>query len=260
MLPVRQSQATRSNQRLHHESASRAPRSNLACLGLAREAMGVGDPGDVVLIGGASLADFRIRVAQSHARHDLTPSHWSIVGILSEQGELVTAPLWPLPDPASVPARNAIDTRPLSDFDSVSLYPNLAIVRFPSDAAAVLRHVRRLRRQRTIVDLPSLILAWLGFVWATADSPNPLLSGLGLPSAVLVETVFGMADVELTPGLASASSCPEAIWQAARWWHGFYARAAGADIRQGADGEKLEAVPHGWWVVRQARASYVVPK
>ena len=48
--------------------------------------------GDVILLGGRSLSDFRIRIAQSHARHDLTPSYWSLVGtdILGEEDDKPT--------------------------------------------------------------------------------------------------------------------------------------------------------------------------
>ena len=38
----------------------------------------------------------------------------------------------------------------------------------------------------------------------------------------MVETVVGAAGYDLTPGLESGASCPEAIWQAARWWHQYY--------------------------------------
>jgi hypothetical protein len=43
---------------------------------------------------------------------------------------------------------------------------------------------------------------------------NPLAETLGLPSAVFIETVYGMAGIELTPGLSCSARCPEAIWQA----------------------------------------------
>lgn len=254
MLPIRQSLARSSNNRMHHEAAAKAPRSNVACLRLAGEVEGLGLPGDVVLIGGASLADFRIRNAQALARHDLTPSHWSLVGILSGPDELTTVPLGPTADPSLVPASNAIARIPLESFDDPIRYPNFAVVRFPVDGPRVLHQANALRRQRTIVDLPHLLLVWLGYVWGTAAGNNPLVGGFGLPSAVLVETAFGMADVELTPGLASGSSCPEAIWQAARWWHDFYAAAGPAPAV-----DSPPAVPIGWWVVRQARASYIVP-
>jgi hypothetical protein len=34
--------------------------------------------------------------------------------------------------------------------------------------------------------------------------------------------VLGAAGFDLTPGLESRASCPEAIWQAAKWWHKYY--------------------------------------
>src|SRR5437762_11154269 len=36
----------------------------------------------LVLIGGADALSFRLRVAQSHLRHDLTPSRWSHILLL----------------------------------------------------------------------------------------------------------------------------------------------------------------------------------
>ena len=40
----------------------------------------------IVLLGGASLADFRLRVAQSQLRSDLTPSYWSLCGLFDADG------------------------------------------------------------------------------------------------------------------------------------------------------------------------------
>ena len=48
-------------------------------------------PGSVVFIGGATLADFRIRVAQSAFRHDLLPGFWSLVGIAESAASMLTA-------------------------------------------------------------------------------------------------------------------------------------------------------------------------
>ena len=73
-----------------------------------------------------------------------------------------------------------------------------------------------------MIDLPELVVRWLEYVWAIGQSGNPLANGKGLPSAVFAETIFGIGGIELTPGLATASWCPEAIWQAAKWWKAFY--------------------------------------
>jgi hypothetical protein len=43
-----------------------------------------------------------------------------------------------------------------------------------------------------------------------------------MPSAAMLETVTGAAGFDLTPGLESRASCPEAIWQSARWWHEYH--------------------------------------
>jgi hypothetical protein len=63
-------------------------------------------------------------------------------------------------------------------------------------------------------------------VWGAGARRNPLLDSAGLPGAAFVETAFGMAGIELTPGLSSGSSCPEAIWQSALWWHHYYKQSA----------------------------------
>ena len=77
-------------------------------------------------------------------------------------------------------------------------------------------------KQRAVLDAIDLIVQWLAYVWGVARSANPLLDGLGIPSAAMLEIVIGASGFDLTPGLESRSSCPEAIWQAARWWHEYY--------------------------------------
>jgi hypothetical protein len=207
----------------------------------------------VVLLGGSSLADFRVRIAQSHARHDLTPSYWSLVGVVHGRDRLLTAPLWPLSPPERMPVTNGIRSLPLRDFDDPGLWPNIAVIRFPGAEQDAVDCIERLASQRSIIDVPTLLLSWLAFVWGAGVSGNPLLAGSGVPSAVLVEAAFGMAEVELTPGLATASSCPEAIYQAAKWWHRYYEQSAGAEE------DDARHHPVGRYLLRQTEATYVEP-
>lgn len=269
MIPMRQSPAEASNTLLVPDvrgtraAAARRPTprraaGNVAWLRRTRQSQGLGEAGDVILLGGASIVDFRVRVAQSHARHDLTPSYWSLVGLMVDAGRFLSAPLSTGDDPALVPATNGIVTLSMSDFDDSVRYPNVAILRFPGASSEVIEAVDALRKQRSIADLPALIVAWLGFAWGTSGSGNPLLDGLGIPSAVLVETVFGLADVELTPGLASASSCPEAIWQSVKWWQDFYAQAVAGEAASAKPSRTTS--PWGRYLVRQREASYLEPK
>lgn len=210
----------------------------------------------VILLGGTSLVDFRIRVAQSHLRSDLLPSFWSIVGLLVTPRHFLTVPLDRLADASAVPGTNGVVECAMRDYDDPDAYPNIAVVRFSENLDALEDTIRAVRSQRAVVDLPDLVIAWLGHLWAAGEEGNPLLAGRGLPGAAFTETVMGISGIELTPGLTSASSCPEAIWQAAKWWRTFYegvSEAGGAPGRR--PGEMTATVPRGSYAVRQVRAA-----
>jgi len=264
MLPVRKSPDAEANAAFV-EDQQRGAESNLSWIRRWRaDSAAFFGAGDVILLGGNSLSDFRIRVAQSHIRHDLTPSYWSLVGIVDANDLVLTAPLWPLLEPDRVPLSNGIQAIPLSTFDDPAAWRNIGVVRFPGAQLDPVDCVTRLRGQRSIIDIPTLILPWLGFVWGAGTGGNPLLNGFGVPSAVLVETAYGMAEVELTPGLAASSSCPEAIYQAARWWTGYYTETAGPQTtgtrRRRKKVEEPPTHPVGRYLLRQRQATYVEPK
>ena len=143
MIPMRQSTATSQNSLLLPDDEGPAAGAlgmpmraedvapsrpggaggNIAWLRRARRRHGIGRPGDVILLGGASIADFRVRVAQSHARSDLTPSYWSTVGLMEDARTFLGVPLGGGADPSLVPASNGIAAMALRDFDDPSRYP-----------------------------------------------------------------------------------------------------------------------------------------
>ena len=103
MIPNRKSSATRPNGDLRRTRATYR-------LGNAAWLAEHGLTEGVVLLGGASLVDFRLRVAQSGLRGDLTPSYWSLCGLLIDEGaSFLSVPLT-IPDVASIPGTNAIRT------------------------------------------------------------------------------------------------------------------------------------------------------
>ncbi|HUL73171.1 MAG TPA: hypothetical protein VLT86_08715 [Vicinamibacterales bacterium] len=221
-------------------------------------------PGAVVLLGGAGLDHFRLRVAQSHLRHDLLPSFWSLAGIVASSTSFLTVPIT-IRDASAVPATNGVETVRFAQVDDPEVFPNAAVLQFASPAGAIVANVRRLMRQRSALDLPTLMLPWLGFIWSAGTRRNPLIEGGAMPSAALVQTAFGMAGIELTPGLASGSNCPEAVWQSALWWHDYYQKTAdvsGARVATDTSATKAPSkdrpkpiVPAGEACIRQAAAA-----
>ncbi|MDY7226433.1 hypothetical protein [Hyalangium rubrum] len=230
MLDIRSSPASAPNPHFVGQPRARN-QSNLAWLQRALKARGKKAGGvPLVLLGGSDPVSFRLRVAQSQVRHDLTPSRWSHV-LMVEPGstELSEATAWEISlDPTGgfgyPPKTNAVQRADLRRYDDAGRFPNIGLVHVPVETGPVREALQRFMNQRAVLDAVDLVTRWLPYVWGAGRASNPLLDGQGLPSAALVEVVLGAAGFELTPGIASSSSCPEAIWQAARWWHEFHGR------------------------------------
>jgi hypothetical protein len=231
MLEIRSSPASTPNPRFVEQARSRN-QTNLAWLQRAVKAQGkkAASAPLLVLIGGTDPVSFRLRVAQSQARHDLTPSSWSHVVLVDPADrDLASAMAWEISlDPASgfgyPPPTSGVQRADLRAYDDAGRYPNIAALHVPLELAPVREALKTFMRQRTVMDAVDLVTRWLPYVWGAGRVTNPLLDGFGLPSATMVEMVLGAAGFELTPGIASSATCPEAIWQAARWWHVYQGR------------------------------------
>lgn len=237
MLSLRRSPASSSNR-----SLASVPRKSLTNAAYVDKHSSSDEASTaLVLLGGKSPVDFRVRVAQAHARDDLAPSAWSHIGVLGARGKnplrrsVIELPLQGRAGLGYPPATNGVVETPIGDYDDPTAFPNIAVLRVPVPYAAVDAAIAQFRHQRTVMDALELTLAWLAYVWGVGATGNPLLAGLGVPSAAFVEYVVGGAGYDLVPGFPSRSSCPEAIWQSARWWHQFPRAAA---IELSADSDK----------------------
>jgi len=254
MITIRQSTAASSNSSINEIKAN-PNETNSAWLKRIDAKDGV------LLLGGADISHFRIRVAQSHARADLKPSCWSLAGMLIDGKKFLSVPLDISCDAADIAQYNGVQTCSMSDYDDPGRFPNIAVIRFTDDTKLVLDRSKLVAgdrnpknpkpAQRGIIDLPTFMLPWLGYIWIAGKASNPLVDGTGLPSAAFIETVYGIAGIELTPGLASAASCPEAIWQAAKYWQDFYEGAAEVTHEKSATAQ----IPTGNYAIRQPSAS-----
>jgi hypothetical protein len=79
-----------------------------------------------------------------------------------------------VPEPSSVPSTNAIRECVMADYDDPVRWPNIGVVRFATDMDVVVAQAREVASRRTVVELPALVLAWLGFAWAVTGQHNPL--------------------------------------------------------------------------------------
>jgi len=226
MLHILSSSATAPSEDLQ-EVPRRAREDNLRWL---RRNLPKDGGSSIVLVGGTSPTAFRLRVAQSHVRHDLRPSHWSHVMLLGTPAEnLATTTVYEihLEAPSGFgfpPPDNAVQEGQLGQYQQTAAYPNIAILHVPVVQQDVLEALRKFKLQRAVLDAVDLLARWLAYVWGISRTSNPLLENFGIPSSAMLEIIFGAAGFDLTPGLESRSSCPEAIWQAARWWYEHYTK------------------------------------
>jgi hypothetical protein len=189
-----------------------------------------GEVTHLAMVGGKDRMDFRLRIAQSHLRHDLAPSHWSHAFLVGKMAKNVGSTrvheisLEPAGGFRFPPPSNAVQQGKLDRYRDPDEYPNVAILGVPVPLKEAMKALERFQTQRSVLDAVELTLRWLAFGWGASRIGNPLLEGHGIPSAAMLEVVFGAAGFDLTPGLESRSSCPEAIWQAAKWWHEYYER------------------------------------
>jgi len=210
----------------------------------------------LLLMGGIDSLHFRLRVAQSHARHDLTPSNWSHVALLGKLGDgLERGTVYGIPLDAPrgygfAPSSNAVVEESLATYVKPERFPNMAFVRVPVPWTKVVEQLKRFQQQRGVLDAVELVVQWLAFLWGVGRTGNPLVDGQGVPSAAMIEMVIGAAGFELTPGLASRSSCPEAIWQSARWWHEYYQRERPGQTSQETAPDATRLLTGAWRIER----------
>lgn len=206
--------------------------------------------GHVVLLGGCDNTNFRIRIAQADVRRDLLPSFWShaaiIVGKNKDDWRLNEVSLSPVNGFDDVPYSNGVQESMLSDYKDQKVYPNIAIIDFKLKYNHIRNAIDDFYRERSFIDSASLIIEWLGYIWGAGDKGNPLLNGTGLPSSSFVEGVFSLANKDLGPGSSTRVSCPEVIWQSAKWWHEFYKLA-----------DNDESIPSGFYCIDQEAACVV---
>lgn len=207
--------------------------NNLAWVQRALDSLGEDKPSEsacILLLGANDTQAWRLRTAQSHLRFDMLPSYWSTAVLLirhksqPEKHRVLHVPLLQPDDAPFAAERNGVIESPLSDFDDAHKWKNIALIAFPVAQQQVLDQRQGFERGRSYLDVLEHVLRWLAFSWGVARTPNPIFDGFGLPSACMLETLFASAGLDITPGLESRASSPEAIWATAHHWGDYYAQ------------------------------------
>lgn len=221
MFVQRLSMQARRNPALEDVSQTRPKGGNAALVKAARIDTGV------LLLGGTAVPHFRLRVAQGALRGDLLPSYWSLAAVLLDGEHVFSIPIDCTDGRASVPETNAIQLFDPARFDDTDRYPNVALIAFPGDAAALREAIARLQLQRTQHGFPDALWHWLGHAWGVQGADSPIARGIGLPCARFVAQAYAAIGIELLPGVAMGGACPEALWNSALWWSQTYRDEAG---------------------------------
>ncbi|KPA91731.1 hypothetical protein PF66_01754 [Pseudomonas asplenii] len=182
----------------------------------------------ILLLGANDTLSWRLRIGQSHLRFDLLPSYWSSAVLLKlhqrslKESTVIHVPLFQPADGLFATERNGVVETPLSEFGNTRKWKNIALITFPVPQETVLSQLLLFEKGRSYIDALEHVLRWLAFAWGVARTPNPIHDGVGLPSACMLETLFASAGLDITPGLESRASSPEAIWATALYWYEHY--------------------------------------
>ena len=175
----------------------------------------------LVLVGGVDPLSFQLRVAQAHGRDTFDPSTWSHVFFAGSPPFDASTKVWEisLNDISRFPPHtNGLQESTLARYADPRSYPNIALLWLPVPSQEIAERIVLFQTQRAVLDALDLMVHWLAYAWGAGRAGNPLLEGIGMPSAAMVEVVSSAAGLDLTPNVPNRASYPEAIWQAAKWW------------------------------------------
>jgi hypothetical protein len=182
----------------------------------------------ILLVGGSSLADSRVRLAQAAIRLDERPSPWSHVALVldvdSKDVRASTGAEIRLSPPSTTgPERSYVSFFRLGDYADDAAFPNLGVVsvevRTGSGLGARVRE-RALRRNPAYDDRPvgAVLSAWNAYLFDPTRRTNPLLENVPHPGAAYLDFVFAGSGLDLTPAARSPAVSPEHLWATLRYF------------------------------------------
>lgn len=196
------------------------------------------------LLGQYGPLGYALRRAQEVIRVDRTPSHWSHAFLFLDplsldpaqnrdpvrSPRLLEATLHPGQSPSELFAfRQGVNVRRFADYadagfepDAPPGSPNIAVLCLglsASERAAIRTRALHPEADLMSYDLPELLGTWFHYALGLGKRPNPLVEGVGTPSASFLQLAYDAAGIDLSPGANDRNSAPEHLWQAVRYLH-----------------------------------------
>lgn len=221
------------------------------------------------LLGEYGQLGYALRRAQEVLRIDRTPSYWShaflfldpITGTASELRDpersprVLEATLQPGASASRLFAfRNGANVRRFADYARADVdpsaapgAPNIAVLCFAMTAgerAAIRERALHPEADLLSYDLPDLLGTWFHYALSLGKRRNPLVRGIGMPSASYCQLAYDAAGIDLSPGANDRNAAPEHLWQAARFLYPMFEAP-------GSDGTLLKRQILGYHCVRE---------
>jgi hypothetical protein len=247
----------------------RFSREQVRHAGLASGAVGC-----IGLTGEYGMVGYRLRRAQEVVRLDRTPSYWSHAFLirdplstkpsLNKDGRrspwILESSLSPAEGFSAFMECHGVSARRISDFNQARFHPlraysvpNIAIIAIAltdEERQQILDRADAPYTDQLNYDFSAMWGAWYAYITSKGEVANPILEGVGIPSAAYIQFAYDAAGVDLALGSRQRNITPEHIWQSARRLsHLFRTVGEGAQL--------TERPVVGWYCVRErACASY----
>ncbi len=225
----------------------------------------------IVLLGEYGHIGSEFRSAQRELRLDRRPSLWSHAALLTDELPtsaesirrggpwLYESTLEPADGFGSYADRVGVSARRLGDYSRGDFHParehscpNVAVIVFEMSAEESKKiHDRATHPalDQGVFDFTGLLATWYGFILGRGSVPNPLASGVAIPSSAYVQFAYDAISVDLGPGAQQRNTTPEHIWQGVRKLHELCRTYTRPTTLKGKV-ESTERSINGWYCAR----------
>lgn len=228
------------------------------------------------LTGEYGMVGYRLRRAQEVVRLDRTPSYWShaflIRNPLSTKAQLnkdgrrspwiLESTLDPAEGFSAFMECHGVSARRINDFNQAQFHPlrnysvpNIAIIAVAltdEERQQILNRADAPYTDQLNYDFSAMWGAWYAYITSKGEVANPIVQGVGIPSAAYIQFAYDAAGIDLALGSRQRNVTPEHIWQSAKRLSPLFRTVS-------IQGKLIERTVIGWYCVREKACSSYPP-